>query len=117
MTAKRKTASASIAPGAVLLHAVADATPKMPDARGHNGRDFAADELAAYVHRVENVEAEIKGLNDGKKTIYAEAKSNGYHLPTLKQVIADRRVDKAALAEKKAMLDLYHQRLAEAEEL
>ncbi len=101
-----------------ILDEVADATKAkaMPDARGHNGRDFGADQLAEYVHRVENVEKEIKGLNDGKKVIYAEAKSLGYHVPTLKQVIAERRMDKAALTEKKALLDLYHERLAEAEE-
>jgi len=107
---KRTTAATAADAGAELLHAVADATPKMPDARGHN-----ADQLLAIVMRVERVEEEIKAANDGKKEIFAEARSSGFDVPALKKVIAERRMDPGKFMERKAIEDLYRQRIADAE--
>ncbi len=101
---------------AKLLDAVADATPPADAGPGHNAAAFADEQLLGFVQRVEQVEEEIRASNNDKKVIYAEAKSMGFHVPTLKTVIAERRMDKAAFAERQAMLDLYRQRLAEAED-
>ncbi len=111
MTSRRKPAAAA---GPELLHAVADATP-MPDARGHNALSFTAELLFAFVQRVELVEEDIKVRNGDKRDIYAEAKSMGLDVPTLKRCIADRRMDKAKFQEQQTLLALYRDRLAEAE--
>ena len=36
------------------------------------------DQLRAIVERIEHIEKEISELNEGKKEIYQEAKSNGF---------------------------------------
>lgn len=66
-----------------------------------------ADQLRAMVERIERVEDEIRGLNDDKRDIYAEAKGNGYCVKTLKKVVAIRRQDAAARQEAEAILETY----------
>lgn len=67
----------------------------------------AADELRAFVERVERVEADIKDRNDDKKEIYAEAKGRGYDVPTIKKLVRLRALDENERAEAEALLELY----------
>ena len=69
----------------------------------------SADQLRAYVSRVERLEEEIKGLNDGKREIYQEAKACGFVVRTLKKLIARRRKDRSDVIEEDDLLDLYEQ--------
>ena len=39
--------------------------------------EVAGDQLGAIVERIEHIEEEIKELNEGKREIFQEAKSNG----------------------------------------
>ena len=68
---------------------------------GHNGQ------LKALVERIENVEAEIKELGEGRKEIYLEAKSNGYDVKALKAIISRRRQDHEKLAAHEMLVDTY----------
>lgn len=63
--------------------------------------------LRSIVERVERLEEEIKSLNEDKRDIYAEAKSNGFDVKVLKKIIADRRKDTAERQEFEAIYDLY----------
>src|SRR6516165_5275210 len=47
----------------------------------------AGDQLRAIVERIEHVEEEIKELTDAKKEIYLEAKSNGFDVKIIREVI------------------------------
>lgn len=67
----------------------------------------AAEQLRSFVERIERLEAEIKELNSDKADVYAEAKSNGFDVKVLKQVVAIRRQDKAERQEREAILELY----------
>src|SRR5262249_51353807 len=40
--------------------------------------EVAGDQLRAIVERIEHIEEEIKELNEGKREIFQEAKSNGF---------------------------------------
>jgi hypothetical protein len=40
--------------------------------------DIPGDQLRTIVERIEHIEQEISELNEGKKEIYQEAKSNGF---------------------------------------
>ena len=40
--------------------------------------DIPGDQLRTIVERIEHIEKEISELNEGKKEIYQEAKSNGF---------------------------------------
>lgn len=45
----------------------------------------AADQLKAFVERIERLEEEIKVINDDKTDVYAEAKGNGFDVKILKK--------------------------------
>lgn len=72
---------------------------------GHNS--IEAGQLKAFVERIERVEVEIKGLNDDKKDIYAEARGVGYDTKIVKRVIALRRQDPDKRREEAEIIDLY----------
>lgn len=78
---------------------------------GHNSGDdvhgIARDQLKAFVERIERLEEENKAINDDKKDLYGEAKSMGYDVKILKQVIAIRRKDKDQRLEEEAILNTY----------
>jgi uncharacterized protein (UPF0335 family) len=67
----------------------------------------AAKQIRAFVERIERLDEEIKALNDDKRDIYQEAKSQGFDVKALKTVIARRRKDARELAEHEEIVDLY----------
>lgn len=71
----------------------------------------AQDQLRAFVERIERMEEEIAACNADKKEIYAEAKGNGFDVPTLKKIVSIRRQDANTLMEAQALLDLYMEAL------
>ena len=71
--------------------------------------DVAGDQLRAIVERIEHVEEEIKELTEAKKEIYAEAKSNGYDVKVLREVIRVRKQDQEERDEQESLLDVYMQ--------
>ncbi|MGR6465427.1 DUF2312 domain-containing protein [Rhizobium sp. PAMB 3182] len=82
----------------------------MTGAGRNSGADvhgIARDQLKAFVERIERLEEENKAINDDKKDVYGEAKSMGYDVKILKQVIAIRRKDKDQRLEEQAILDTY----------
>ncbi|MGQ3072550.1 MAG: DUF2312 domain-containing protein [Ferrovibrionaceae bacterium] len=96
-----------------ILDEVAEATPLA--GAGHNAVAFSDEQLLALVERVERVEQEIKASNEAKKEIYAEARDSGFDVPALKKVVAERRIEPAKFQQRRAIEDLYRQRIAEAE--
>ncbi|WP_319568233.1 DUF2312 domain-containing protein [Cohaesibacter marisflavi] len=72
-----------------------------------NTGGVAADQLRAFVERIERLEEEKKALNDDIKDVYAEAKGNGYDVKTLRQVVRMRKQDSNERQEMEALLDLY----------
>lgn len=68
---------------------------------------LAAEQLASIVSRIERLEDEKKNLSDDIKDVYAEAKSNGFDVKTLRAVIRLRKQDRAEREEQQALLDLY----------
>ncbi|MEW5424635.1 DUF2312 domain-containing protein [Amorphus sp. 3PC139-8] len=67
----------------------------------------AADQLRAFVERIEKLEEEKQAIADDVKDVYAEAKANGYDTKILRQVVRLRKQDKAEREEQEALLDLY----------
>jgi uncharacterized protein (UPF0335 family) len=74
----------------------------------------AAEQLRAFIERIEHVEEEIKALNEGKKEIYAEAKGEGYDIKIIKEVIRIRKQDEKDRDEKESLIDLYLHALGSA---
>jgi uncharacterized protein (UPF0335 family) len=55
--------------------------------------EVAGDQLRAIVERIEHVEEEIRELNEAKKEIYVEAKSNGFDVKVLREIVRLRKQD------------------------
>jgi uncharacterized protein (UPF0335 family) len=76
--------------------------------------DVPGKQLRAIVERIEQVEDEIKDLTEAKKEIYAEAKSNGFDVKVLREVIRLRKQDQKERDEQETLLDTYMHAIKEA---
>jgi len=71
----------------------------------------AADQLKAFIERIERLEEEKAGISEDVKSVYAEAKGQGFDTKVLRKVIAIRKRDYAERQEEEAILELYLQAL------
>lgn len=77
---------------------------------GHNSA-VARDQLRSIVERIERLEEEKKGLSDDIREVYTEAKSNGFDVKALREIVRLRKMDTAERQEREALRDLYMQAL------
>jgi len=82
---------------------------------GHNSDaavgGIAADRLRSIIGRVERLEEERKALSGDIKDIFSEAKSAGFSVPTIKQIISIRKREPADVEEQETLLDIYRRAL------
>jgi uncharacterized protein (UPF0335 family) len=85
---------------------------------GHNNppddaatHSFAKEQLRSIIERIEHVDGEIKGLQEGKKEIFQEASSAGFDVKALRTIIRMRKQDANERAEAETILDTYLQAL------
>lgn len=71
----------------------------------------AADRLRSLVDRIERLEEERKALASDIKDIYAEAKSAGFDVKVLRQLIRIRKQEPAEIEEQETLLDVYRRAL------
>ena len=67
---------------------------------------IGAERLRALVERIERLEEEKAALSADIREVYGEAKSSGFDVKTLRQVIRLRKIDHADRQEQEALLDL-----------
>ena len=72
---------------------------------------IAADRLRSIIERTERLEEEKKALSSDIKDIMAEAKSAGFDVKVIRQVIRMRRQEPADVEEQETLLDLYRRAL------
>jgi uncharacterized protein (UPF0335 family) len=72
---------------------------------------IAADRLRSLVERIERLEEERKALGGDIRDIYAEAKSAGFDVKVLRQLIRIRRQEPADVEEEETLLDVYRRAL------
>ena len=72
---------------------------------------IAADRLRSLVERIERLEEERKALGSDIKDIYAEAKSAGFDVKVLRQLIRIRKQEPADVEEQESLLDVYRRAL------
>jgi uncharacterized protein (UPF0335 family) len=82
---------------------------------GHNSvlNSSAQLQLRSIIERAERLEQEKAEIAEHLKEVFAEAKSNGFDVKTLRKVLARRKKDRAKLQEEDAILDLYLSALGE----
>lgn len=71
----------------------------------------AVDRLRSIVERIERLEEERKALGSDIKDIYQEAKSAGFDLKALRQLIRVRKMEASEVEETESMLDIYRRAL------
>ena len=68
---------------------------------------IAAERLRSIVERIERLEEERKALASDIKDIYSEAKSAGFDVKVLRQLIRVRKQEPAEVEEQETLLDVY----------
>ena len=68
---------------------------------------IAGDRIRSFIERIEQIDEEIKALNEGKKEVFSEAKGEGFDVKVLKEVLRLRKQDKDERDEHESLLDLY----------
>ena len=63
--------------------------------------------IRSFVERIEQIENEIKELNEAKKEVFSEAKGEGFDVKILKEIIKLRKQDQDERDERESLLDLY----------
>ena len=84
---------------------------RQADAPDSDTGGIAADRLRSIVDRIERLEEERKALGDDIKDIYSEAKSAGFDVKVLRQIIRLRKQEAAEVEEQETLLDLYRRAL------
>ena len=69
--------------------------------------EVAGDQLRAIVERIEHVEEEIRELNEAKREIFQEAKSNGFDVKVLREIVRLRKQDQKEREEHESLLEVY----------
>src|SRR3954447_26034729 len=71
----------------------------------------AADQLKAFIERIERLEEEKAALAGDIREVYGEAKGNGFDTKVLRKIVGLRKKDFAERQEEEAILELYMQAL------
>ena len=74
---------------------------------GENSQAVAADQIRAFIERIERLEEEKASIAGDIKEVYAEAKGNGFDTKVLRKIVAIRKRDRNELLEQQALLELY----------
>jgi uncharacterized protein (UPF0335 family) len=73
--------------------------------------NIAADRLRSLVERIERLEEERAALSSDIKDIFAEAKSAGFDVKVLRQLIRVRKQEANEVEEQETLLDVYRRAL------
>ena len=76
----------------------------------------AGERIRSFIERVEQIEEELKALNEGKKEVFSEAKGEGFDVKVLKEILKIRKQDKDQRDEQESLLDLYMRAMEEGGE-
>jgi uncharacterized protein (UPF0335 family) len=69
--------------------------------------NIVGDRLRSIVERIERLEEERKALANDIKDIFSEAKSAGFDVKVIKQLITIRKQEPAEVEEQETLLDVY----------
>ena len=72
---------------------------------------IAADRLRSLIERIERLEEERKALGSDIKDIYSEAKSAGFDVKVIRQLISIRKQEPSEVEEQESLLDVYRRAL------
>ncbi|MBN08531.1 MAG: hypothetical protein CMM45_11960 [Rhodospirillaceae bacterium] len=68
---------------------------------------IASERLQSFVERLERLEEEKAALSEDIKEVYSEAKSGGFDIKIMRQIVRLRKMNTADRREQEELLDLY----------
>lgn len=83
----------------------------MSDTQSDATYRVTANELRAFIERIERLEAEKKDIAEQQKEVMDEAKGRGYDTKVMRKIVALRKRDKDDIAEEEAVLEMYKEAL------
>ncbi len=66
-----------------------------------------SEDLRNYIDRVERLTEDKVAVTEDIKTVYQEAKSSGFDVKTMKEIVKKRKMDANDLEEQELLLELY----------
>ena len=78
---------------------------------------LSAEHLKQFVERIERLDEEKQTIAEDIKEVFQEAKSNGFDVKTLREIIKIRKADASDLEEQEYLLDTYKRALGLLPEL
>ncbi|MSP41805.1 MAG: DUF2312 domain-containing protein [Alphaproteobacteria bacterium] len=72
-----------------------------------DGGVIAADQLKAFIARVERLEEEKAAIAGDIKEVYSEAKGNGFDPKIMRHIVCLRKMDRDDYSEQQALIELY----------
>lgn len=75
--------------------------------RSNSADQTTANQLRAFIERIERLEEEKKTVADDIKDVYGEAKGMGFDTKAMRKIIQIRKKDADERAEEEAILDTY----------
>ena len=73
--------------------------------------NVSGEQLRLFIERVERLEEEKKSFMDDIKDVYAEAKSTGFDVKTMKSIVRLRKMEKHHRDEADMLLETYRNAL------
>ncbi len=67
----------------------------------------SAQELRSFIERIETLETEKTEVSEQIREVMAHAKSEGFDIPTIRQVLKMRKMKREDLIEREELIDLY----------
>ena len=77
----------------------------------NNVGGIAADRLRSIIERVERLEDERKALGADIRDVFTEAKSAGFDVKAIKQIIKLRKQESAEVEEQETLVETYRRAL------
>lgn len=74
---------------------------------GHNSGEVAGERLRSFILRIEKLEESKATIAEDIKDVYGEAKSTGFNVKTIRQLVRLRKMDTEKRREQEELLDLY----------
>lgn len=72
---------------------------------------IAVDRLRSLIERIERLEQEREAVTADIRDVFAEAKSAGFNIKIMREIIKLRKMNAADRDEKETLLDLYRRAL------
>jgi uncharacterized protein (UPF0335 family) len=80
---------------------------KEDDSMSETEAETTDNQLRLFIERIERLEEEKKGIADDIRDVYAEAKSQGYDVKIMRQIVRLRKLPPHDRKEMELLLDTY----------